>query len=61
MADIQISTIVTSKQLDPRVELRWGSESGYFTPQEARAHALAILQASISIANRCGDRSIGDR
>lgn len=46
---INISTIVASRNLAPQVVLTWGENSGHLTPQEARDHAIGLLQASISI------------
>lgn len=45
-SDIRIESGVSAERRDGFVVLRWGSESGQLTPEEARQHALAILGAA---------------
>jgi hypothetical protein len=43
---IQIKSMVASQSKQGMVVLRWGTMSGELTPNEARLHALAILEAA---------------
>lgn len=43
---IEIGSMVAFRNRQPYVTLKWGSESGQFTPAEARGHAAEILEAS---------------
>ncbi len=43
---IHIESIYGARTGEPLVELRWGAEEGQFTPDEARAHALRVLEAA---------------
>ena len=43
---IGISSVVSSRDYRPFVQLKWGSEGCQMTPEEARAHAYAILDAA---------------
>lgn len=41
---IQVKAMVADKDGKPLVRMEWGKESGSLTPDEARAHALGILE-----------------
>lgn len=43
---IMVESMVMSKTKEPCVRLSWGEESGDLTPNEARDHALNVLQAA---------------
>jgi hypothetical protein len=43
---IQIETIYGAISRKPFVTFKWGNMAGQLTPNEARAHALAILEAA---------------
>ncbi len=43
---INISSIVSAKTQLPYVQLKWGKEGCQMSPEEARAHAYAILDAA---------------
>jgi hypothetical protein len=43
---ISIETIVSNRDGKPYVVLKWGQESGQLTPEQARQHALSILEAA---------------
>lgn len=43
---IDVSSLVASRSGEPVVALRWGPQAGQLSPEEARAHALMILEAA---------------
>jgi len=43
---IGINSVVSNRDYRPFVQLSWGSEGCQMTPDEARAHAYAILDAA---------------
>jgi len=43
---IEIQAIVSGATHKGLVQLRWGSMSGQLTPEEAREHALSIIEAA---------------
>ena len=45
-SDIRINSGVSAFTGDGFVTLKWGESAGQLTPAEARAHALAILEAA---------------
>jgi DNA-binding FadR family transcriptional regulator len=45
---ITIEAMIASKTNKGMVVLKWGKESGVLTPDEARAHALKILECADS-------------
>jgi hypothetical protein len=44
--DILVESTVSHRTLEPLVTLRWGLMRGQLSPDEARAHALLILEAA---------------
>jgi len=47
MADmIHIESIFGARSGAPLVELSWGDQAAQFTPDEARAHALRVLEVA---------------
>ena len=49
---IWAESLVSARDRKPYVTLRWGDEAGQFTPDEARAHAMVILE--------CADAAVSD-
>ena len=43
---ININSVVSSRDYRPFVQLTWGTEQAQMTPEEARQHAYAILDAA---------------
>jgi hypothetical protein len=43
---INISSVVSSRDYRPFVQLKWGDEGCQMTPDEAREHAYSILSAA---------------
>ncbi len=43
---IHINSVVSARDYRPFVQLKWGKEGCQMTPDEARAHAYAILDAA---------------
>ena len=43
---IDISSVISSRDFRPFVQLKWGKEGCQMTPDEARAHAYSILDAA---------------
>lgn len=43
---IEVQSIVSAADGKPYVQLKWGDQVGQLTPDEARQHALALLDAA---------------
>jgi hypothetical protein len=41
--DIRVESMVSGRNGDPKVLLKWGKNEGWLTPAEAREHAVGIL------------------
>jgi len=44
--DLQMESGVSARTGEPFMHLRWGDQAGQFSPEDARAHALRILDAA---------------
>jgi hypothetical protein len=44
--DLQVESGVSARTGEPFMHMRWGDQAGQLTPQEARQHALRILDAA---------------
>jgi len=44
--DLQMESGVSSRTGEPFMHLRWGDQAGQFSPEEARQHALRIVDAA---------------
>jgi hypothetical protein len=43
---IDVTSIVSSRTKEGIVQFKWNAEDGQLTPDEARAHALGIIEAA---------------
>lgn len=43
---INVTSIVSAGSLEPLIRIDWGSNQGQFTPDQARDHAFAVLEAT---------------
>lgn len=48
---LEVVGIVSSETGAPWVHLRWGNERGQVNPEQARAHALLVLEAAQNAVN----------
>jgi hypothetical protein len=44
--DLQMESGVSAKTGEPFMHLRWGDQAGQFSPQDARDHAMRIIDAA---------------
>jgi hypothetical protein len=44
--DLQMESGVSARTGEPFMHLRWGDQAGQFTPEKAREHAMAIIDAA---------------